>query len=35
MEQEEKFVLPYDVPANEYLNIEGRKPPPAGTMRSG
>jgi len=25
MEQEEKFVLPYDVPANEYLNIEGKK----------
>jgi len=25
MEQEEKFVLPYDVPANEYLNIKGQK----------
>ena len=25
MEQEQKFVLPYDVPANEYLNIKGQK----------
>jgi len=25
MEQEQKFILPYDVPANEYLNIEGKK----------
>ncbi len=25
MEQKEKFVLPYDVPANEYLNLEGKK----------
>ncbi len=25
MEQEENFVLPYDVPANEYLNIKGQK----------
>ena len=25
MEQEKKYVLPYDVPANEYLNIKGRK----------
>ena len=25
MEQEEDFVLPYDVPANEYLNIKGQK----------
>ncbi len=25
MEQDKNFVLPYDVPANEYLNIEGKK----------
>ncbi len=25
MEQEESFILPYDVPANEYLNIKGQK----------
>jgi len=25
MEQDEEFVLPYDVPANEYLNIKGQK----------
>ncbi|MEA2103901.1 MAG: methionine--tRNA ligase [Candidatus Cloacimonadota bacterium] len=25
MEQEKEFILPYDVPANEYLNIQGEK----------
>lgn len=25
MEQKQQFVLPYDVPANEYLNLEGKK----------
>jgi len=25
MEQDEPYVLPYDVPANEYLNLEGQK----------
>ena len=25
MEQDEEYVLPYDVPANEYLNIKGKK----------
>ena len=25
MSQKDKYILPYDVPANEYLNIEGRK----------
>ena len=25
MEQEEDFILPYDVPANEFLNLEGQK----------
>lgn len=25
MEQKEKYILPHDVPANEFLNLEGRK----------